>query len=285
MYYLVQKMDLVVTSSSGIGNRLRVMFSFVHLCYKNYNINNLHFIWEKNRECNGFFEDCFESPQLNWIHVNKTYSSFVDIKTNFHISDKIPSWVPFVFPFSDAVKQKAYEIINTIGDDFLGIHLRKTDRKESDKVMQYKAPFLQMNDDDYFLKIPDNTNKPIYLPTDNIETQRKFQKKFGERCYINKNIQDTKELRKSELFDAAVDMFICSEASEFYGSFRSSFSEIVKAFRDAKVYDMVELDSTEYMSDAWDVYYQDANKEIKKKEPKGFQNLKKNKRVYKMLYE
>lgn len=257
-------MDITIETRAGLGNRLRVLYSMVALCHRPW-VNSLTFKWNANKEANGEYNECFQPPQLPWVHIDRN----IDAKymTNFHVINDIPSWVVHVFPFSDEVRRRANAIIDVIGTtDFLALHIRQTDRLKTNSTMKYKAPYLLMPRDDDFLSSPEGSTKPIFLATDNVETQRKFKKKYGQRCIINDSLTETNELRKGHLIDACVDMLVCSYAKEFKGTFRSSFSEMVRVIREAETNDIVSLDSDIYMSDACNKYQKDKDGNIVKRE-------------------
>lgn len=73
---------------------------------------------------------------------------------------------------------------------------------------------------------------PIFVATDNAQTQRQLVFLFGDRVKALKPIaEDSKALRHTALTDAVVELFTCVEASVFKGSYKSSFSDTIHHLR------------------------------------------------------
>ena len=108
---------------------------------------------------------------------------------------------------------------------FVAVHIRRTD------LWTVVPPTSQTADSDFERFVVEHAPSPVYLATDNAETQRAFREKYGARALIGREIGRRKGLRQTRLFDAAVDIFSCAAADVFKGSYSSSFSDTIAHLR------------------------------------------------------
>ena len=84
-----------------------------------------------------------------------------------------------------------------------------------------------------FKFIEDDPEKKVFLATDNSETQKMFLSRYGDRICFYKEIKDSDELRKTDVVDAIIDLYICKDATKFKGTTGSSFTGFIQYLRNA----------------------------------------------------
>ena len=84
--------------------------------------------------------------------------------------------------------------------------------------------------------IEDNKEGSLYIATDNAETYNKFQEKYEDRVLIKeyhpKGLNESAvALRKTSLWSAVIDLFMCINANKFLGTQKSSFTDTIQQIR------------------------------------------------------
>jgi glutamate synthase domain-containing protein 1 len=113
--------------------------------------------------------------------------------------------------------------IKNISENYIAIHVRRTDNSEIAKINNNYT-----DDKDFFDFIEKNSDKKVFLATDNKETQELFIRKYGDRINIYKEILNSDSLRKTDLLNTIIDIYICSNAEMFLGSGWSSFTQLIR---------------------------------------------------------
>lgn len=88
-------------------------------------------------------------------------------------------------------------------------------------------------DDSAFFTFIESSERPVYLATDNRETQRIYKEKFGDKISFIYEIPASRVnvLRQTPLEYAIMDLYMCAGARKFMGTMGSSFSEFIDAMR------------------------------------------------------
>lgn len=114
--------------------------------------------------------------------------------------------------------QRVSLVEKELGENSIGLHIRRTDNKES----------IRCSTDALFFNVIDQTlrNDPsvkFYLATDSQETKRIFQEKYPQNIVVNpaKAARDTKD----GIITAMVEMILLSRTKKIFGSYYSSYSE------------------------------------------------------------
>jgi hypothetical protein len=120
-----------------------------------------------------------------------------------------------------------------LGDSYAAIHVRRTDH----------APLVvrdgqHATSDGEFLEWLARSTEPVFLATDNGETQQKFRAALAPRALVvgaelggvEAQGMDNRT-RQGTLADAVLDLFVCAGAGRFMGTHYSSFSETVERLR------------------------------------------------------
>lgn len=217
---------MIIEPTGGFGNYMRTVFSY----YKKCKVNNekLIVIWKVTDENNGFFLDYFE-PIEN-IEFLKDNSK--KLKVNYRGCFTPHGFEPDYSPLK--LKPFMVEKINTlkskINSKFISVHIRRTDHSQ---LAKRKNAFT---DDTLFINfIKENPNIPIYLATDNKETQDYFKNMFKNEINFYEEIQDKKERRKTSLEHAIIDVYLAGQSIKFRHSGYSSFSNLIMKFREQKI--------------------------------------------------
>lgn len=133
-----------------------------------------------------------------------------------------------------SLQAKVDETVRACGPQFIALHIRRTDHNFGN----------QTSDESFFAFVDANPELPIFLATDNSETQSQFTARYGSRLRVLEAIQTPStnqphlrrksEVRHTPLDHAVVDLFTCVAATVFKGSYFSSFSDTIMRLRQAR---------------------------------------------------
>jgi hypothetical protein len=223
--------ELNIFCSSGLSNRIRTILGFKAVCDK-FN-KKLNVIWIPDNACNGNFTDYFKD--INNVNFFKKkiepvhylgQSSIKNILNHYKIEKKEYELYSNI-KLKKHIENKVIDFINNNDiKNCVGIHVRRTD---------YTGNFIGKllngsNDDSEFFNYIDKYSKgcPFFIATDNKETQTIFKNKYGNRALFYSKIKDIKNLRKTSLEDAIIDIFILSNCLKIKGTYNSSFTDFSK---------------------------------------------------------
>lgn len=209
---------IVIQPTGGLANKLRVLFSFVR------KQSNLVVVWPVEESCPGLFLDVF-TPLKNVQFV-------VSIDSVPDYRGCSPSMIPNYSQLHLAPKlqEELHRRLREMGDrGYVAGHIRRTDHSE---LAKSKNKFTS---DETFREFLDSTDLPIFIATDNGETQQYFKTLYENRLIIFHEIpQELRSLRATSLEEAVLDLFLCVNATEFLGSGWSSFTDLIKVLRETK---------------------------------------------------
>lgn len=123
-----------------------------------------------------------------------------------------------LFKPNDMVLQRVKSVEKQLGENRIGLHIRRTDNIESIK---------QSPDNLFCNKIEEvmtaDSSVKFYLATDDEQTKVRFKTKYPGIVLTNMTpaVRDSKE----GIIDAVVEMTILSRTRQIFGSFYSSYSE------------------------------------------------------------
>ena len=221
-----------IETKLGLCNRLRNLFS--HYLYCKNNNKTLLVLWDTNQDCEGHFLDYFK-PLNNVIFINSKYELKkynhlnVDYKGNEWHKDYCPydMYVYEDLKLNDGIQRKVNLVKEKLGD-YISVHIRRSDHSQLAKKHN------KYTDDNVFIDFIKSNKDNVYLATDCKKTQKKFKELFPERIFINKDLKETNNKRKTNMEDAIIDIFVCSDAKKFQGSGFSSFSGVIKQINNNK---------------------------------------------------
>lgn len=128
------------------------------------------------------------------------------------------------------MKERINENIKVLDNNYIAIHVRRTDHA---KAYKNKKP---LTGDVEFMNFIDNKKEcNLYIATDNADTFNKFKSKYSDRIKLQPNTFNKNKLRQTTLKDAIIDLFMCSFAKDFKGSYWSSFSDQIKMIRESSI--------------------------------------------------
>lgn len=238
-YDLIVNKTIVIIPCAGLCNRLRFLMSY-YTWAKNEN-KKIIVIWFVKDDCNGYFTDHFHIDNNNVeiienrnnISKKIVYNNeIININDVFYPLYKGFFWHPLYSPYSTSIYDdlklnlSIYEKIQAkvkMLHPYISVHIRRTDHiKLAEKNNQF-------TEDDEFIKFINKYDKyNLYLATDNLETQQKFYDLFNEKIkFITLIDKNNNNLRKTSLYDAIFDMYMCINSYKFMGSGFSSFTEYI----------------------------------------------------------
>ncbi len=130
------------------------------------------------------------------------------------------------------MKKKIEDKKRILGDNYISVHVRRTDHVELAKKHE------QYTSDETFYDFIDkfDSNMNIYIATDDEKTYYKFKEKYSNRIKFNFPEKNNKHsLRQTSLEDAIIDMYVCSFSKYYMGTKRSSFSRVIKLIKDSRI--------------------------------------------------
>lgn len=198
---------LLVECSSGLANRLRILAPFMYIASEVYKDTILVFVWDINNECPGHFLDVFEPLQgvhfisskdkpfylnnatkvyekssLHWNvifdmyekHIpnnkflrrrNKFLREFILHESYFKIIPKPHIWK----------KIKDFVVQNNVCNG-TSVHIRKTDLLGT---LSDRQRYRLQTNEIYFKFVDSFPSLPVYVASDNAESQEEFVKRYG----------------------------------------------------------------------------------------------------------
>ena len=121
-------------------------------------------------------------------------------------------------------------IIKLILDDkYISLHIRKTDLEKS--LIKNKTKNITINEE-YINFIEEHKGKKIFLATDNKDTQNQLKKLYKNRLFVYEDINNSDDLRQTNLEHSIIDLFLCILSYSFKGTYRSSFTWMILLIRE-----------------------------------------------------
>lgn len=266
---------ILAESSSGLSNRLRVLASYMHIGEWKYGGAHLVFIWDKNEACPGHFLSLFEPIPTVVFATN--HSRYVLDKRAKIVYENSFAVFPWIMAQNGIPKNRAGS--PTWSQIEYSMYSRYVPTREvmakvaafvaRHRVCNASAMHIRMTDLDSAVGERKRTNlqaymrfvearppaEPVYLLTDNPETQRLFLDKYGRaKILVYEEIADATrqqplvalnvsalstasnrsalaaDHRYTSLEHTLIDVLIAAHAGTFKPSSFSSLSELVRMF-------------------------------------------------------
>ncbi len=194
---------IVAESSSGLGNRLRVLAAYMYIAKFKYNDAHLIFIWDTNEPCPGQFLSLFEpiptvifaTNNSRWVvdkhaHINyeNSYAVFTWIMKMNNIPRNrhgLPSWGQIEYDMHSRyypVREIMFTVLEYVRKynicESSAMHIRETDmalsllRQSNGRKRHSLQPYI------HFVESRP-VNESIFLLTDNPATQHYFLQAYG----------------------------------------------------------------------------------------------------------
>jgi hypothetical protein len=114
---------------------------------------------------------------------------------------------------------KIKNIVNQLGLDYLGVHIRRGDHK----IATANSPIVFFKKEiKNFLQLYPNSK--VFLATDSDSIKLQFQKSFPNKIHIRNNILVRNE--PEGIQEALIDLYVLSYSIKIIGSYDSSFSDV-----------------------------------------------------------
>lgn len=210
-----------IIPTGGLCNRLRVVLSWLRKAKSEG--RKLYAYWSIDVACNGLFSKYFKPiNNLQMFEWKPSPDRVVDY-------DGFYACGPFDakdLQLQSGLQERVDEFKRQLGE-YDAIHVRRTDLTS---VAIRDGNYM---DDSEFFAFIKASERPIYLATDNLETQRLYREKFGQKIRIMYEIPASRVnvMRQTPLEYAIMDLYMCAGARNFMGTAGSSFSEFIDIMR------------------------------------------------------
>ena len=224
---------LYIYPSGGLANRLRVLMAYIQIA-KNEN-KPLKVYWPNNNTCNGLYRDIFQP--LDGVTFVSLLESIPRHYSGYETYDTIMNRYGLKFDEKEAYsdlkllprlqeKVNSFVAKNNLSSG-VSVHVRRTDHTN----MAKNAESHTTSNDffEYIDSLPSGI--PIFLATDNNETQKEFKNRYPGRVIVYKEIIPSSSVRQTSLEDAILDIFIAVQTLYFKGSGYSSYSGAIEVLR------------------------------------------------------
>ena len=208
--------QLIIAPKGGLGNRLRVVFSYFIIALQTE--KSLIINWKPDKYCPAHFLDIFHPIQEITFSNEKPH-----IKTTRRADVKFSLYIPalkLLKPLNlPEIQQKTQE-----WGEFSAVHIRRTDHIQ---LAKKNGRYVEL---DYFEGFIQKQQK-CFLATDCQETQKYLLEKYPQIIVWRKIEEKSGKLRQTELRDSVSDMMCCVAAKKFLATPYSSFSDLIQLLR------------------------------------------------------
>jgi hypothetical protein len=143
----------------------------------------------------------------NWLTLISSYSRFYPTNTMFKLFSPI-----------DILKEKIHLETIDFNDYTIGVHIRRTDNRESID----HSP-LELFEESMDNEIDRESNTNFYLATDCMQTKEYLKNKYGDK--LRTNFMEVRRDTKEGVQQALVEMYSLARTKKVFGSYHSSFSD------------------------------------------------------------
>lgn len=121
------------------------------------------------------------------------------------------------------VRDKLDERLKAMSEQFIGVHIRRTDNVESVNNSPTELFYEKLD-----AELTKNPQTSIYLATDSEEVKSDFRQRYGTNVTFSQKAADRDSI--DGIREAFVEMLILSHAQKIYGSYGSTFSILAAEF-------------------------------------------------------
>ena len=207
----------------GLCNRLQTIFYHYNILENNENLIVI-WKWDKKNSMPGEFYDYFQ--KLDRLHFVTDIKLPIFYKGNGFDLNCSKSNDYSCLKLLPHIDKNISNEISKLNEKYIAIHVRRTDIS-----CVYNKLKVKFNNSYgiYDTFINSSNIKNLYIATDNIETYRYFSEKYKNSHKINNNISylNTKNRRKTTLYDSIIDLYMCINSTEFLGTELSSFTDFI----------------------------------------------------------
>lgn len=205
----------------GLCNRLRVVLSWLRKAESEG--RRLYVYWPIDVPCNGYFTKYFQL--LNNVQFFEWQPS-PDRVLDYNGFDACGPFDAKGLQLQPRLEERVEALKQQLGE-YDAIHVRRTDLTP---VAVRDGNYME---DSAFFAFIQASDRPIYLATDNRDTQRIYKEKFGDKIHFIYEIPASRVnvMRQTPLEYAIMDLYMCAGARNFMGTAGSSFSEFIEIMR------------------------------------------------------
>jgi hypothetical protein len=228
LYFYYKNKYIVVCGVSGVGNKVRVLLSYLYKARQERKKLIFYWFYEKD-VCPEYYGNLFQNiPDVTIINISSNFHVFYLLcnyiglhqENKEYINHKYYSLLKPIPKLQDKINEYKHNLQNY----YISCHIRRTDSVGH-------VEFKHNTDEDYMNYIDSHdSNLKIYIATDNRDTQEIFIKKYGDRLFIKPIIPST-NVRQTSVQDAIIDIYTCAGANYFMGTEGSSFSDMINYIR------------------------------------------------------
>ncbi|MCH5238908.1 MAG: hypothetical protein J1F38_01670 [Muribaculaceae bacterium] len=153
-----------------------------------------------------------------FLKLTTENDSDIVILSGLEFYDYDPSIIKNLFKVTKEVEKRKLEILNG-NKPLLGLHIRRTDNKESIE----NSP-LELFEEEIKKALAENKNIQFFLASDDQDVKNYLSNQYSKNIVYNPNKADRNS--KEGIIDAMAELEILSGCKIILGSFYSSFSEI-----------------------------------------------------------
>lgn len=212
---------ITIKCYDGLCNRLRFIFSW----RKQLELDNflpLRVLWPLNKYCADKYSDVFcDVPGIEFIYSNiDTYKvDHIGMYSINNFDKKYSDLYNLLNPHPKILSQ-IYQLRQTL-NKYNAVHIRRTDHIS---LAKSKKQYISNHFFEDYIKL---SLLPVYVATDDADTQTYFAKKYPTKVKIFKIIKPSSSLRQTNLEHSIIDLYMCIYAENFMPYSYSSFSDII----------------------------------------------------------
>jgi hypothetical protein len=213
--------SLVIVPTGGLGNRLRVLLTYLELARRQQQTLQVH--WKPAPECAGHFLDVF--CPISDVRFLSQRPTVFDYRGCYCCPQIGPLTAPICAPLvlRPAPAARVAELAEAPYD---AVHVRRTDHVAlATKVKK----FIPLERFEQFIAA---AARPVYLACDNRKTQQQLCRRYGRKLFVHASIGASRQLRQTSLTHAVIDLWMCAGSVQFFGTEYSSFTDLIWTLRE-----------------------------------------------------
>ena len=207
----------------GLCNRLRVIGSRLALARAAGKI--LSVWWWSSPDCPAVYRDLFMEPPADLIvYENVPCPQGVEATCYDDRSAPVSSWAPVameIFRPVPSIQTRIDAALAHLGPDFVAVHIRRTDHND------------RYNEDAIYAEFAQRFSGNVYAAADNPRSIVTLKKALGSRLQYNGAFSKT-GIRLTAIADAVIDLWVSAAATQFRGTYYSSFSDWIEMMRQVR---------------------------------------------------
>jgi len=261
----MDKPGLAILLQHGLANRLRTIIGYMYVSLLTE--KRFVFHWDtQDWSCNGRFHDHFDAIPFATSYIletidymDRTVRNEIHTEKELHLIDCPKQSSKYYFIGQDTIQNiLKRELQNVMPDDiqrarelyrsiipkkqlcitaknfaqklgkFAALHIRRQDHVDMALKLKKYTPLSE-----FIGFVQYHTDKPVFLITDCHNVQQCL-KKYDVTIFKELKPTEHPFMRPTSLMDAIIEMLICSYSCRFKGTGFSSFSELIKIWRQIK---------------------------------------------------